>query len=267
MMGYGRSSAPEALSNYTMKTACDDLAALAKQLSVPQIFILGHDWGGYIVWRFALYYPELVRGVVSVCTPYGAPSKAFYPLEQMVESNLPNFRYQLQLAGPDVQANIVGKDRIRQFLNAIYGGRSKDGKVGFNTQQGVIFDNLASLQKTKLLSDEELDHYTELYAINGIRGPLNWYRTRKLNFEDERSLAAIKDLKVTQPCLFVATTRDEALPLRMSQGMGKYCTDLTRVEVEAGHWVLWQKPQEVNEHISKWLKGQLGKTSGRQSRL
>ena len=36
--------------------------------------------------------------------------------------------------------------------------------------------------------------------------------------------------------------------------MGKYIPKLTRREVDAGHWALWQRPDEVNAHIKAWLQ-------------
>lgn len=56
------------------------------------------------------------------------------------------------------------------------------------------------------------------------------------------------------PLLFICATKDAALPPAMSAGMGKGLPQLTRKEVEAGHWVLWEKPAEVNQHIKDWLE-------------
>jgi pimeloyl-ACP methyl ester carboxylesterase len=75
----------------------------------------GHDWGGAIVYRVASYYPKLVSAVFSVCTPFRPPTTTFKDA-----ATAPNFKYQLQLRGPDVEAKIVGERKIRQFLIALY---------------------------------------------------------------------------------------------------------------------------------------------------
>jgi pimeloyl-ACP methyl ester carboxylesterase len=247
MMGYGGTDAPESLSYYTYKRAADDVAELARQVGAPQIILGGHDWGGAIVYRIALWYPKLIKAVFSVCTPYHPPRPTFADA-----TRAPNFKYQLQLRGPEVQANIVGEEKLRQFLNALYGGRAPTGESGFSASHGCNFEVLPKVLPTILLSNEEMDFYVKRYAINGMRGPLNWYRTQELNFEDEKVLLnGLEKFKI--PFLFVAGKRDAALPPAISLGMNKHFENLTRAEVDTNHWALWEAPAEVNGYIKDFL--------------
>jgi soluble epoxide hydrolase/lipid-phosphate phosphatase len=54
--------------------------------------------------------------------------------------------------------------------------------------------------------------------------------------------------------LYVAGTKDAALPPRLGAGMGRFCSDLRKAEVQAGHWALWEKPAEVNAVVGEWLR-------------
>lgn len=54
--------------------------------------------------------------------------------------------------------------------------------------------------------------------------------------------------------LFIQATEDAALPPAMSNGMEQYIPNLTRQSVEANHWALWEKPTDVNRHITEWLE-------------
>lgn len=56
------------------------------------------------------------------------------------------------------------------------------------------------------------------------------------------------------PVLFILATNDLALPPSLSEGMEHFIPHLTRKEVEAGHWALWQKPAEVNGMLGEWLE-------------
>lgn len=60
------------------------------------------------------------------------------------------------------------------------------------------------------------------------------------------------------PVLFIAATKDEALPPAMSQAMDKYIPDLTRKSVDTRHWALWEKPEAVNLIIREWLEDRTG---------
>jgi len=39
----------------------------------------------------------------------------------------------------------------------------------------------------------------------------------------------------------------------MAAKMGERIAKLTRREVDAGHWCLWERPEEVNGMIAGWL--------------
>lgn len=80
---------------------------------------------------------------------------------------------------------------------------------------------------------------------------VNWYRTRKINFEDELSIVG---RRITAPTLFIQALRDEALPPHLGKAMGKQIPKLDLKQVDTAHWALWEKPEEVNAIISEWLK-------------
>ncbi|KAL8805320.1 MAG: hypothetical protein Q9200_005468 [Gallowayella weberi] len=207
--------------------------------------------GGAIVYRIALWYPKLVTHIFAICTPYTAPSKRFASLEEMVGGGkVPNFGYQLQLASSELEDTIQSREQIRQLLNGLYGGMTQSGLSAFEVKTGVHLDRLPRLDHTKSVSERMLDFYADQYARNGIHGTLNWYRNREQNFQDELKL---EKTTIDVPVLFVAATKDEALPPSMSQTMNKHIPNLTRKSVDTHHWALWEKPEEVNQIIGEWL--------------
>ena len=259
MLGYGQTSSPHAVEEYTLKKLSSDVNELARKYvgEKGQIILGGHDWGGALVWRVALWFPELIKGVFSICTPYHAPAKSYKSLEDIIAAgSTQNFTYQLHFKGPEVEAHCQGEEGVRQFLNCLHGGQGPNGEVAFRPQQGVAFENLPKLRRSLLLSQEDLDHYTSEYMRHPapqLRGPLNWYRTRELNFKDEKPLAD-KGVKLDMPALFVSATRDKALPPEMSRGMEVNFAKLERGEVESSHWALTQAADEVNKNVGAWLE-------------
>ncbi|EEH35520.1 epoxide hydrolase [Paracoccidioides lutzii Pb01] len=255
-MGYGRTDAPEfseeIAARYGLKQCADDMKELARQLGSSQIILGGHDWGGFAVYRIALYHPGFVTHLFSICTPYNPPSSNFIPLETIVKTKVPYFGYQLQFVSGDLEKVIRSKSDIRQFLLSMYGGRTSTGEFGFDVFKGVLLDKFQHLQNSKVISEEELNYYVNEWARHGIHGPLNWYRTREQNYRDELGLLG-RPLDI--PVLFILATQDQALRPALSRNMSKYVPNLTTEEVKAGHWAHWQVPGECNEAIRRWMEG------------
>lgn len=275
-MGYGRTDSPRyTLQAYTYRRIADDIASLAEQLSLSHIILGGHDWGGAIVYRVAQYQPHLVTAVFSICTPFQPPNPKYEPLGILVQARLPNFAYQQHFASGEIEAAVRSKAEIRQFLNNLYGARTPEGRTAFDAEKGVDLAAQARVGKNRLLNDEEMDYYVDEYARHGLNGPLNWYRNREENFMNEwrdffdhgrkSPEQAARDVTIRQPVLFVLATKDQALKPFMAAKMGERIPNLTRKEVVAGHWALWEKPEECNRLISEWLHEKVFKS--RDSKL
>ncbi|KAL8829975.1 MAG: hypothetical protein Q9191_001700 [Dirinaria sp. TL-2023a] len=147
------------------------MVELARQLGVTKAILGGHDWGGAIVYRIALWHPEFVTHLFSVCAPYWAAKGDFVSMETLVKSGrLPNLGYQLQFASGTVGTNIVSKDQIRQLLNCMYLGRSPDHARAFDVKDGLHFDLLPHVHQTELVDEATMDYYVSQYARNGIHG-------------------------------------------------------------------------------------------------
>jgi len=254
LMGFGETEAPPVPPNdlklYSMKRISDDIRELAKQLDAKRIILGGHDWGGSIVWRAVFWDSDLISHVFSVCTAYSAPQRTYQSTEDLVKGRIPQFGYQIQLASGEVEKHIKSKEDIRQFLNGMYGGRGPNGQLIFSTFTGIQFENVPLIRNSPLLSHEELEYYTDQYSRNGLHGGLNWYRTRKINFEDDLELES-KQIEI--PALFIGAKKDQTLKPEMAARMDKHFKNLTKREVFAGHWALWETPKAVNDTIREWF--------------
>ena len=261
LLGYGLTTSPAADDPaWSFKSMADDLAALSAAVFGEDVKIIlgGHDWGGGLVWRVALWHPELLLGVFSVCTPYNAPMPVYVDLETLVSSGkLASFKYQLQFISGEVEKHVKTPEDIRRFMLALFGARTTDTReVAFTVEDGIIFDRLDRLApSTPLVSPEEMDEYVRLYSEGGagIGGPLQWYRLRKAVFDEEKPLAEKGPFKVATPSLFVQATKDVALPQSMARKMEDNFDDLEMKTVEASHWALWHAPHEVNAAIKDWI--------------
>ena len=104
------------------------------------------------------------------------------------------------------------------------------------------------------MATQEIDFYVKEFSKNGVNGPCNWYRTREVNFEDEKDLPAEQRKGVQQPTLFIQALRDSILTPELAKGMDRAIPNLTRGEVPATHWALWHTPEETNVIIKGWFE-------------
>ena len=108
----------------------------------------------------------------------------------------------MQLVGSELETNVKSYDQVRNFLKALYGGKSDQGKPCFRPETGIDLVGLETIGVAPSLDGEacsreinsqvgidlrsqELEYYTGEYMRHGLHGPLSWYRTRRINFEDD----------------------------------------------------------------------------------
>ena len=159
-----------------------------------------------------------------------------------------------------MEERIRSNSDIRQFLAGSFHALGPAGEIVATARDGVFWADLPKLGKSPLLNDDEVDYYVNEYARHGINGPSNWYRNREVNFVDEFEFFFENGSKldarptVEQEVLFIQATGDEALPPVMAETMGDYIPHLTRREVDCEHWALWERAEEVNDIVGRWLK-------------
>ncbi|XP_026702130.1 bifunctional epoxide hydrolase 2, partial [Athene cunicularia] len=93
-MGVARDDVKE----YSQEQICKDLVVFLDKLGIPQTVLVGHDWGGAVVWNMALFYPERVRAVASLNTPYRPADPSVDIVEKM--KTYPSFDYQFYFQEP-----------------------------------------------------------------------------------------------------------------------------------------------------------------------
>lgn len=253
--GYGGSSAPDAVEAYDLECLCGDLADLCDALGIERAVFVGHDWGGAVVWAMPEIHPERVAGLVGICTP-NLPFPGTDFLRMLVNGKIER-QYMLWFQEPGVAEAQLDSRAALLFRKMMVGGLDPaivmerafaDGELDMNPFRDL--DSMESIGDP-IVSDEEVDHYIEVFSATGFRGAVNWYRNL------DRNLALrprISTFDPGVPCLMITSEWDPALPPAFAENMPNQIADLEMSMIpRGGHWVQQEYPAQVNDVLVEWL--------------
>uniref|UniRef100_A0A8C2XSN0 Epoxide hydrolase 2, cytoplasmic n=1 Tax=Cyclopterus lumpus TaxID=8103 RepID=A0A8C2XSN0_CYCLU len=256
MKGYGESTAPPGERPITHELH----PVHVHKDAMPQVTLVGHDWGGVLVWTMAQYFPERVRAAASLNTPLFPVDPSVSPEQKL--KNVPIFDYQLYFQRAGVAEAELEKDLERTFK--IFFSSSAEA-VRRHTQ--VTFRYLClfvglpeQIPLSCVLTKADLQYYVSQYEERGFRRPLNWYRTRELNW---KWMCSRPTGKLLMPALMVTAGKDQVLLPAFSKGMEDLIPNLSRGHIEeCGHWTQMERPEETNRLLISWLKENLKRAGG-----
>lgn len=70
MRGFNLSDKPANKEAYAMEPLVEDVETLIRHLGQKQAIIIGHDWGGWIGWEFAMRRPTLTQALIVLAIPH-----------------------------------------------------------------------------------------------------------------------------------------------------------------------------------------------------
>ncbi|KAL1721742.1 Alpha/Beta hydrolase protein [Schizophyllum commune] len=141
MLGYGGTDKPHDPAEYTTKKLCNDLAALLDLLDVRKAVLIGHDWGAYVVGRFALWHPQRLLALVIISVPYMPRPPAYVSLDEMIK-RFPNWAYQGYLNSPQSTGFIEAREQryyVQEFSKGMHGPTNyyRTTKLRFDEEQAA----------------------------------------------------------------------------------------------------------------------------------
>ncbi|XP_053105505.1 bifunctional epoxide hydrolase 2 isoform X2 [Hemicordylus capensis] len=244
MKGYGDSTAPPDIEEYSQEEICKDLVVFLDKMGISQATFIGHDWAGVTVWNMALFYPERLKAVASLNTPFRA-SNPTADVMKLIEA-IPVFDYQLYFQEPGVAEAELAKNLSRTFKFFIRSTRKEDRIEGLSLdlanvrkRGGVLAGLPEDPPPSSLLPDPVLQFYIQQYQKSGFRGPLNWYRNMQKN---SSWTGFAQDRKIRVPALMVTAGKDRVLHRDLSKGMEEWVPQLSREHIEeCGHFTQMER--------------------------
>lgn len=258
MRGYGRSSRPDSVTDYTVAALAGDLLAVLDDADVDRAVFVGHDWGAAVVWNAAQLHPERVAAVVGMSVP-PLPRGSVPPTESFGHLFGDNFFYMLYIQQPGVADAELGKDPATTMSRLFGGPIAAADRAGARERmfapgpQGWIERLPQPVALPDWITQKEFDHYVAEFTRTGFTGGLNWYRNLDRNWE----LTASVTTKIDAPAMFLTGAADPVSAFMPADRAAEVVNGpLHTVSVAgAGHWVQQEKPDEVNAALLEFLKG------------
>jgi pimeloyl-ACP methyl ester carboxylesterase len=259
--GYGGSSKPREIEAYSLRNLASDIAAVIDQLGGGKAILFGHDWGAPIVWNTALLYPDKVKAVAGLSTPF-FPWGRRSPLEVFKAAYPDRFFYQLYFqtegaAEAELEAD-VGVS-LRKIYFALSGAAPLNTWLAQKPVDAKLLDGMVDPDPfPDWMSDDDLRLYVEAYQAGGFRGPLNRYRAEAIDVHD---MADFAGKPVTPPSYFIAGARDAVRAFVPGRDLFAKpelgCTDFRGSVIlpDVGHWVQQEAPAETNAALERFLEG------------
>ncbi len=258
--GYGGSSRPDPIEDYSLTQLTRDLVGLLDALEIDKAVFCGHDWGGFVAWGMPVLFPERTAGVIGICTPY-MQMRSTAAARALVDGEDERY-YVLWFQEPGV-AEAEMDPKARLIFERLMRGGTDPAELARRTSSGGRLDmnpfrRIEDLPKPEklIVSPEELSFYVDAFEKTGFRGGINWYRNIDRN---SREHPEIGEQKLDLPCLMLTAEWDGALRPELAAGMPALCSDLEMHMIErAGHWVQQETPEPVNARIISWLTRRFG---------
>jgi len=244
--GYGNSSRPTEVTAYDIAHLSGDLVALLDHYEYEDATFVGHDWGAMVVWGLTLLHPNRVNKVINLSLPY--QERGERPWIEFMEDLLGGDYYFVHFNRQPGVADAILEENTGQFLRNIY----RKNEPLSAPQPGMAMINLARAATPfgdPIMSDSELAVFVSAFESTGFTGSINWYRNLDRNWH---LLADVNPI-IQQPTLMIYGDRD-VIP--KSENLTAFVPNVDVVNLDCGHWIQQEKPEETNRAILHWLEAQ-----------
>ncbi|WED29587.1 alpha/beta hydrolase [Vibrio sp. DW001] len=241
--GYGNSSHPTKVTAYDIEHLSGDLIALLDHYGYEDATFVGHDWGAMVVWGLALLHPNRVNKVINLSLPYQERGET--PWIEFMEQILGSDYYFVHFNRRPGVADAILEENTFQFLRNLY----RKNEPQREPEQGMAMINLARAEAPlgeAIMSDNELSVFVSTFESTGFTGGINWYRNLDRNW---RLLAEVNPI-IQQPTLMIYGDRDM---IPKSEKLIEFVPNVDVVNLDCGHWIQQEKPEETNQAILEWL--------------
>ncbi|KAB8220519.1 Alpha/Beta hydrolase protein [Aspergillus novoparasiticus] len=254
MPGYGQSTARRVADDYCQEAVVEGMLALLADTGRDAAIWVGHDWGAGVTSSVATQHPEVVKALVTMSVP-------FHTIERGWQGFLPYVNRELYPADE------------YEFGQWDY---MKNWEENFEKTVEWFDSDIAGMCKASLQpSKPPSSRFAQLFAtvrksggwMGGAPKPPSVEMTGPpagsayyLHHARNAEYNGKREGKLDQPVLFIHDARDvicDTITSRLVEPMRANCSNLTEVTIDAGHFAHYEKPEEVQAAIFRFIVEEL----------
>ncbi|MGI8925395.1 MAG: alpha/beta fold hydrolase [Tepidiformaceae bacterium] len=220
--GYSPGARPEGIENYAYAAIASDVIALADVSGFDRFHLIGHDWGAGCGWAVVDLQPERVASWAALSVPHVA---AF--------------------------GKAIREDPDQQQRSTYITFFQEPGVA----EAALSANDFAALQAiwTKSSPAEVQEYLSVFREPAALTAALNWYRGSR-GIEPGAD-AQVEFGAVSVPTLTIWGNQDQAIGRKSTEDAAAYMKGPYRfVELDAGHWLIQEKPAEVSAELLAHLR-------------
>lgn len=253
LLGFGRSDAPREIEHYGIENLVAHLQAVLDYYDIEKALMLGHDWGGIVLWNGVRMLEHRTKAAISISTPHVGRA----PIDPMkiFEKRFGKDHYFLQFRDETERVETLFNANTDAFFRMMF--RTSPNGIKLTPELTHLPKRFDAYVKAgapdngeMVITPEQRAVYTELYERTGFLPGMNYYRNTTRNW----ALVDGLPVHVRVPSLMISPEDDFFLPPSSTDPMLGTVADLKRVTIpNCGHWAMWDEPEAVNTAILNWL--------------
>ena len=259
LRGCGQSEAPRSIEKYSMRTMTADVVGLLDAMGEHSAVLVAHDMGAHVGWTAAQRFPDRVRAIVALSSPF-MPRSPTPPIQRLRDAARDRFHFVAYVQEPgkaEAELEVDVRRSLRLFVHALSGDAPPELVHHLFMERSSTSGCLDGMPEPHRMpnwfTEDDLVYCAREFERTGFAGALNPYR----NFDrDWIELAELADVKVHQPALYMAGELDSVTRLGSLDPMRKWVPNLREIVIlsACGHWIQQERPEPVSQQLIAFLK-------------
>ncbi|KAI8633280.1 alpha/beta-hydrolase [Xylariaceae sp. FL1651] len=255
LLGYGDSSKPTSLEAHRFKNIAGHITEILDAESLQNVVGVGHDWGSELLSRLAVWHPDRFTKFAFLSVGYDPPGifLDFDALNALSSKTFGYMQYGYWYFFNSYNAAGLISQNLESFFHLVFHTNASAWGTDFadlGSARAWLNANTTTELPSWLSADYKANWLRLFSQQDAVVASLNYYQAllRGIQAEDEAILTN-DDRTLRVPVLLVGASKDLVARAEQQGVRTKpWCSaGYEERVVDAGHWVMLEKGDDVNE--------------------